>query len=121
MSIPFQRTCTLTRSGVGAYNSDGVWVPAADVVVSVQATIQPDVGRSNYGVDVSNYESGDDSTGTVAIYSESLLIASNEEQGVIGDRFTYDNELYEIRKVNHYKDVIPHYKGQAWVIGGNEP
>lgn len=121
MSIPFERPITITRSGVGAYNSDGVWVPAADVLVTIQATIQPDIGRSKFNVDVNAYDSGTDNTGTIAIYSTSELIAANEELSVTGDRFTYDNERYEIMQVNHYKDIIPHYKGVAMLVGGNEP
>jgi len=121
MSIPFERSVTITRSGVGAYDDDGVWAPAVDTTVVIMATIQPDVGRSKLGVENTYPDSGSDTSGVIAIYSASQIIAADEALSVTGDRFTYDNELYEVTKVNHYRDIIPHYKGFAMVVGSNEP
>lgn len=121
MTIPFERPFTITRSGVGAYNSDGRWVSGDDSEVSIMATVLPPSGREKHALEARFLAAGSQTTGIMNIYSTSLIRAADEAASVTGDLFVFDSRTYEIVEVNHYRDVIPHYKGVAIVVGDKEP
>jgi len=115
MTIPFESSVTLTRSSAGAYVS-GTWTPGATSTVSVNATVLPAKAH-----DVVARFGGTYTKGMAVILSHSAIIAADEEDQVVGDKFTFEGDTFEIVAVDRYTQVIPHYHGWAKIADDKEP
>jgi hypothetical protein len=121
MSIPFERPFTITRSGIGEYGADGEWVPGVDSELTLMATVLPPTGKEKHALEARFMAAGSRTTGIMNIYSTSYIRSADEAASVIGDRFVFETKTYEVVEVNHYRDVLPHYKGVAIIVGNKEP
>lgn len=110
MTILGATSVTLSRYPVGSTGSDGRYDPGTPTDSTIQAAVQPATGRQ-----METLPEGERQKRGLFIMTESEL--KTEEQMSAGprsaDRITYESEVFEVRKVEKFAMILPHYEAIA--------
>lgn len=102
---------TITSSAVqGTYDDDGNWVPPVPYEFVADCNIQPAKWSK-----ILQMPESDRTEDWLVVYSASALVAKKEGvDGYVGDRFTWLDDLYEVRKTKHYRmGILDHTEAMA--------
>ena len=101
---------SFTRTGQGSYDDDGYWAEPVATSFVADCNIQP----AKYSKIMQMPES-DRTEMWQVVYTSSELRAKKEgANGYVGDRFTWLDDTYEVRKVKRYvMGVLDHTEAMA--------
>ena len=89
---------TGTRAGVGADNTEGVYVPGTPVALSFKATPPQPINQNDLVID----EGGEFRRSIVKTYTPATLL--------INDRVTYGGTLYEVHQIDERQPLGTYQK-----------
>ena len=105
----FRKPITVTRTGQGDYNDEGVWVEGIPAELSVRMSVQP--LRLE---EMDALPEGRRSSKAVKIYAESQLLPADQGARQNADQVTWQGKQWEIVGCDPYlMGVIPHFKALA--------
>ena len=111
----FRKPITVTRTGQGDYNADGVWVEGIPAELSVRMSVQP--LRMD---EMDALPEGRRSSRAVKIYSDTQLLPAEQTSGQNADQVMWQGKQWEIVGCDPYlMGVIPHYKALAVEVKAN--
>lgn len=122
MAVNFASAYTVSRYGVSAYGSDGVWVDVAATSVTINANIQPvSVGAGKGSAQIMQMINAlglERVDGLIAIRSNEALYTARKATGQKADRLTYRGDTYEIISVSYRGTLaaLAHYIAVAQLI-----
>jgi hypothetical protein len=98
---------TVTRTAAGS-RVDGRFVPGGSRSFAILASVQPIAGA-----EAATLPEGERSRDWRKLYTRTALFPVNQHDGEAGDRVTIDGAVFEVRKVKHYRAIIPHYRADC--------
>lgn len=99
------QSVTVTRYTGGSRGTDGRWDPGATSSFDIEATVNPVPGDV-----LLTLPEGERSEKQLRVLTETELYTPNDYDGREADRVTVRGEVYEVREVQIYEKVIPHFE-----------
>lgn len=106
--IPFTRTITRTRYAAGTWGSAGQFTAGASASTSIIAAVQ---GATDQ--DMQSLDEGERRREAKRVYTTTQLRTVDQHNQTPADTLTIDGVVYQVRRVDIYSLVIPHYRAIA--------
>lgn len=104
-SVGKQGPLTVTRRTGGSRGIDGRWDAGSETTFEIHATVNPIPGDV-----LRTLPEGEAVGKQLRVLTEAELNTADDYSGEEGDRIEIRGELYEVRDVQIYEKVLPHFE-----------